>query len=226
MHRLVRLVAVAAAATLLAVPTVAGAGIVTPRGIDEMFRGTSIDYTNTWAFWGTNQPSSVSFAQTDGALTVNVSGAAQPDFGVSGSTRCLARGDFDARVEFSLDTWPAENGVWVSLSITGTPFNVYRVSWQFPDHEQYGAFLPPANGNALATGTTGELRLIRDGTMITAYYLSAHHWVPLLSSAGPTSDVSLTLAVFNISGAATFAGQPVAVSFDNFRVTADAIVCP
>ncbi len=226
MHRLARLVAIAAATTFLTLSATAGAGIVTPHHIDEMFRGISIDYTNTWAWWGTNQPSYASFAQTDGALSVNVSGAAQPDFNVSGATRCLAHGDFDARVEFSLDTWPAQNGVWVSLMISGTPFNVFRVSWQFPDHEQYGAYLPPANANALATGTAGELRLAREGEMITAYYLADHHWVPLLTSAGPTDDVALTLAVFNISGAATFAGQPVAVSFDNFRVAADAIVCP
>jgi hypothetical protein len=38
--------------------------------------------------------------------------------------------------------------------------------------------------------------------------------------------VPLTLAAFNISGAASFAGQPVTVSFDNFHVFADRIVCP
>ncbi len=226
MHRLARLVAIAAATTLLTLSATAGAGIVTPHHIHEMFRGTSIDYTNTWAWWGTNQPSDVSFAQTDGALTVNVSGAAQPDFNVSGTTLCLAHGDFDARVEFSLDTWPPHNGVFVSLMIAGTPFNVFRAS--FPDAERYGAFLPPNNTNPppLATGTSGELRLTREGAMISAYYASDHHWVPLLTSAGPTDDVALTLAVFNISGAGTFAGQPVTVSFDNFRVAADAIICP
>jgi hypothetical protein len=224
-HRLARLVAIAAAATFLTLSATAGAGIVTPHHIDEMFRGTSIDYTNTWASWGTNQPSYASFAQTDGALSVNVSGAAQPDFNVSGATRCLAHGDFDARVSFSLDTWPEHNGVFVSLMITGTPFNVFRAS--FADAERYGAYLPPNNAPPpLATGVTGELRLTREGTMISAYYLADHRWVPLLTSAGPTDDVSFTLAVFNISGAATFAGQPVAVSFDNFRVAADAIVCP
>jgi hypothetical protein len=220
-----RLAAVAFAATALALPTAAHAGAVTPRHINEMFRGTSIN-PDVWAWWGTNQPDAATFAQTDGAMTVTVSGAAQPDVNVSGGTRCLAHGDFDARVHFSLDAWPAENGIWVSLMLSGTPFNVYRVSWQFPDHEQYGAYLPPANGNALATGTTGELRLTREGTTITAWYMSDHHWVPILSSAGPADEVAFTLAVFNISGAATFAGQPVTVSFDDFRVAADSIVCP
>src|SRR6266540_3224424 len=78
MRRLARLMAIAAATTFLSLSAAAGAGIVTPHHIDEMFRGTSIDYTNTWAWWGTNQPSYVGFAQTDGALTVSVSAAAQP----------------------------------------------------------------------------------------------------------------------------------------------------
>jgi hypothetical protein len=41
-----------------------------------------------------------------------------------------------------------------------------------------------------------------------------------------SSDVPLTLAVFNISNAATFAAAPVTVAFDNFHVFADQIVCP
>jgi hypothetical protein len=50
--------------------------------------------------------------------------------------------------------------------------------------------------------------------------------VPIISGTGPTEDVPLTLAVFNISGAATFAGQPVTVAFDDLHVFADGIVSP
>jgi hypothetical protein len=38
--------------------------------------------------------------------------------------------------------------------------------------------------------------------------------------------VALSLAVFNISGAYTFAGLPVTIDFDNFKVNAQQIVCP
>jgi hypothetical protein len=43
--------------------------------------------------------------------------------------------------------------------------------------------------------------------------------------------VALAAAAFAVpavahAGAATFAGQPVTVSFDDLRVTADSIVCP
>lgn len=213
-------------ATLIAFPAIGLGGIVTPHRIDEMFSGTSIDYSNVWAWWGTNQPGLADFAQGGGVLTINVTAGAQPDFNVGSQTRCLAHGDFDAQVGFNLVTWPAQNGVWVALMVGGTPFNVYRVSWQFDPSEQYGAYLPPAGTTLPATGTTGTLRLIRQGDIFTAYYLSGRNWIPIISGTGPTGDVPLTLAVFNISGAATFAGLPVTVAFDNFHVFADRIVCP
>jgi hypothetical protein len=221
----VRLLVVAVVAAV-AFPAAASGGIVTPHRIDERFLGSAIDYSNVWAWWGTNQPGVVSFGQGGGLLTVDVSAAAQPDFNASGETRCLAHGDFDARVDFNLVQWPPQNGVWVSLMVGGTPYNVYRVSWQFDPSEQYGAYLPPAGATLPATGTSGTLRLTRLGDIFTASYLNGRDWVPLVSGTGPTDDVPLTLGVFNISGAATFAGQPVTVSFDNFHVFADRIVCP
>jgi hypothetical protein len=206
-------------------PAVARAGVVTPVSISDRFGGTSID-PNVWAFWGTNQPGLVDFAQGGGTLNVNVSAGAQPDFNVGGQTRCAAHGDFDARVGFNLVNWPAQNGVWVSLMVAGTPFNLYRVSWQFDPSESYGAYLPPVAMTLPATGTTGTLRLTRRGDIFTAYYLDGRSWIPIISGTGPTDDVPLTLAVFNISQAATFAGLPVSVAFDNFHVVADRIVCP
>jgi hypothetical protein len=110
--------------------------------------------------------------------------------------------------------------------VAGTPYNVYRVSWQFDPSEAYGAFLPPVGTSTGATGTSGTLRLTRTGDVFTASYLSALDWIPIISGTGPTGDVPLTLAVFNISGAATFAGLPVTVDFDNFKVNAQQIVCP
>jgi len=226
MSSFTRIGAVASVAAALAFPAVAAGGIVTPHRIDETFAGSSIDYSNVWAWWGTNQPGLVDFAQTGGALKVNVTAGAQHDFNVSGQTRCLAHGDFDAHVNFDLLTWPAENGVWVSLMVGGTPFNVYRVSWQFPQSEAYGAYLPPAGTTLPASGPTGTLRLTRRGDLFTAYYRSGLNWIPIISGTGPTGDVPLTLGVFNISGAATFAGLPVTVAFDDFHVFADRIVCP
>jgi hypothetical protein len=220
------LVTVVVIAAIGAFAASARGGIVTPHRIDETFNGSTIDLADVWAWWGTNQPGLATFAQGGGVLTVNVTAGAQPDVNVGSQTRCLAHGDFEAQVDFNLVTWPPMNGIWVSLMVGGTPYNVYRVSWQFDPSEQYGAYLPPAGATLPAFGTTGTLRLTRRGDIFSAYYLSGRTWIPLVSGTGPTGDVPFSLAVFNISNAATFAGLPVAVAFDNFHVTADAVVCP
>ena len=216
----------AAMVTLLAFSGGASAGIVTPHFIYEPFTGASIDYTHTWAWWGSNQPGAVQFTQASGVMNINVAASAQDDFNVSGATRCAARGDFDAVVQFNLPTWPSADGVWVSLMATGTPFNVYRVTWQFNPNEQYGAYFPPAGTSVPATGTNGWLRLSRRGDIFTGYYLNGLSWVPIVSGVGPTSDAGFTLAVFNISGASPFGAKAAAVTFDNFTATADRIICP
>ena len=224
MKRLVLLGALVSTVAALAFSGVAGAGVVTPRHIGDPFAGPALDL-NVWLPWGTNQPGLIDFGQGGGVMAVNVTAAAQPDFVVSGTTRCLAHGDFDARVDFNLVNWPAQNGVWVSLAVAGTPYNVYRVSWQFDPSEAYGAFLPPVGTSTGATGTSGTLRLTRTGDLFTAYYLSGLAWIPIISGTGPTDDVPLGIGVGNISGAATFAGLPVTVDFDNFKVNAQQIVC-
>lgn len=219
------LVASLVSVAALAFPVLGGAGVVTLRHIGDPFNGSTID-PNVWLPWGTNQPGLVDLGQSGGVTTMNVSALAQPDFVVGESTRCLAHGDFDARVDFNLVNWPPENGTWLSLQGAGTPYNVYRVSWQFDPSEAYGAFLPPVGTSTGATGTSGTLRLTRAGDVFTAYYLSGVAWIPIISGTGPTDDVALTIAAFNISGAATFAGLPVAIDFDNFKVDAQQIVCP
>jgi len=216
----------ALAVVVLASAGIASAGIVTPHRIDETFKGTSIDYTHTWWFWGTNQPDAVSFNQANDVMNINVAATAQNDFNVGGATLCRVHGDFDATVDFNLPTWPTGDGIWVMLQLTGTPLNVYRVTWQFDPNEQYGAFFPPAGTTLPATGTSGTLRLSRRGDVFTGYYQDGRSWLPIISGVGPTDDASLTLAVSNISGASPFRGLPATVTFDNFHVFADRIVCP
>jgi len=221
---LVATVLVLAALALAGAASAAHVG-VGPRTIDDRFTGKSFD-TNVWAWWGTNQPDQASFTQGGGAMTINVGAGAQPDFNVSGQTRCSVSGDFDARVDFNLINWPSSNGVWMSMLAGGGPWNVYRVSWQFTPTEQYGAYLPPSGNTLPANDTSGSLRLRRWGDIYTGYYLSGRRWVPIVSGIGSTDDIPLTLGVFNISNAATLSGKPVTVSWDNFRVTADRVVCP
>jgi hypothetical protein len=226
MHRFVLLVA-AAAAAIIVVPT-AGArvsGAVTPTTIEDSFSGKSID-SSVWSWWGTNDPQSVTFGLDHGAMKVDVAADASPDFSAGGQTRCAVRGDFDARARFELTVWPPHVGVWISLFAAGTPYNVYRVGWQFSPGDAYGAYLPPAGSSLPAADQGGTLRLTRWGDIYTGWYLSGVRWIPIISGIGRTDDEPLSLSVYNISNASPFGGQPVEVKLTRFHVEADGISCP
>jgi hypothetical protein len=197
------------------------AGLVTPHHIEDRFSDQVID-SNVWWF-NSSQPDQVALAEGDGHVTVNVSGGAANDFNAGLSTKCKATGDFDARLSFTLPVWPAFDGVGLLLMAGDTGFNVYRASASWGD--SYGAFLPPAGNTIPATGSSGTLRLVREGSTMTAFYLSDHRWVAIASGPGPTFDVGINIAVFNISAATVFGGQPAIVEFNEFRLFADGIVC-
>ena len=201
-------------------------GLVTPHFISDSFAAAAID-RNVWGWYGTNQPDNVAFSQSGGALNVSVSSTATNNFNASLGTRCKVRGDFDATLSYRLVEWPATNGVWVSLMAADTGgFNVYRVSWHFGDGEAYGAYLPPAGTAVAASGDLGVLRLARQGSTWTGYYLLGRHWIPIASGVGPTDDVALSPAVFNGSNATSFGGAPTHVAFDSFHASAARVVCP
>ena len=101
MRRLLLVGSLVSAVATLAFPGLAGGGVVTQRHIGDPFVGSAID-PNVWLPWGTNQPGLVDIVQGGGVMTFNVSASAQPDFVAGVSTRCLAHGDFDARIDLSL----------------------------------------------------------------------------------------------------------------------------
>ncbi len=219
-----RLVLAMTLAVLLSVASVstALAGLVTPHRIDDRFSGQAIDSTVWW--FHSSQPDQVTLAEGSGQITVNVSAGATNDFDAGLVAQCRASGDFDARLSFALTAWPALDGVGVNLAAEDTGgFNVYRASASGGD--SYGAFLPPAGATVPATGSSGTLRLVREGSTMSAYYLSDHHWVAIASGPGPTADVHIGMGVFNISAATAFGRQQATVEFNEFHLFADAIAC-
>lgn len=197
-----------------------------PVHIQDDFNDASIN-PSLWAHYGTNQPGNIALSQASGALTVSVSGTATDDFHAGLTTRCKARGDFDARLSFNLAEWPARNGVWVSLLTANTGgFNTYRVSWHFPAQEEYGAYLPPAGTTVFAAGTDGVLRLTRRGSVWTGYRRSSSGWVSIASGVGPTHDIQFNPSVFNSSDVLPFGGKATTVEFRRFSVSAGKFVCP
>jgi hypothetical protein len=205
-------------------PVQAAAGspaIVTPHRIADSFSGSSID-PKVW-FYGAD-PSQVVLSEGGGHVTFDISASAGDGFIAGMGTSCVARGDFDARLSFDLVAWPLVDGVDLSLQAQGTPFNAYRASASWFD--SYGAYLPPVGDVVPTSDITGSLRLARVGSTWTAYYLSQHRWVPIISGEGPLDDLGMTIAVFNIPGATVFGGNRAVIEVTDFTLKADGIVCP
>lgn len=203
--------------------TVRFVGLVSPGVIEDNFSGDTLDSSVWWS--GGNQPEHTAVSVEGGYAKVRVGAGATNDFSTGIGTRCKVRGDFEATVSYDLLEWPAAGGVWVSLLAVDTGgFNTYRAS--FPWFDGYGAYLPPAGTSVPASGTRDTLRLVREGSTWTGSYLSAGGWVVIASGPGPTTDTGINLGVFNVSGAAPFAGHPATIGFDDFSVHADAIFCP
>lgn len=187
--------------------------------IVDPFTGPDIDSS----IWDLGEFKQVYIQHSGGHLGVYVAASAPQLFSAGVKTVCEARGDFDTQVSFELVRWPKDDGVWVSLLASGTPFNTYRVSMSRV--ESYGTFLPPAGRTVRATGVTGSLRLARVGSKWSGYYLANGRWSWIASGDGPIDDVGLSVVVFN-GDAWPFGGREALVYFTNFRLNANRIVCP
>ena len=210
-----------AALALIAAPA-ALAARVTPTSIDDQFGGQQLD-SAVWFAGGSE--SDIALSQDRGRVTIAVPGSALPSFFAGFSTKCTAHGDFDARARFALADWPVGDALWVNLGATSLGgVNTYRTN-AFGS-EEYGSFIPPAGGTLVpASGDNGTLRLTRQGSTITSFYLDNGKWVTIFSGASSTADTVFTLGIFNLSGIAAFGGMPATVSFASFSLDADAVGC-
>jgi DNA-binding SARP family transcriptional activator len=175
-------------------------------------------------WWTATHPRQLSVARTDDRVTVGMPGSAGDGFNATIETRCKVIGDFDARARFQLLQWPGTDGIWVSLMAADLGgVNTYR-SDAFG--ETYGAYIPPHDGTTVpASGSSGTLRLTRQGNLITGSYLADGSWVTIYKAIGPTTDTAISLAVFNLPDVSPFAGRPATVSFDGFTLAARKLRC-
>lgn len=133
---------------------------------------------------------------------------------------CVALGDFDAAVDYQLLQWPIASGVRVVLHAFFADGTVARESQVWG--EQYFGFVPPVFGNAPTGHASGSLRLVRSGGTMTAYYWDGG-WVALASA--PASPAPAVIVLAGSADGITFAGHPVRIAFDNFRLDAAARDC-
>jgi hypothetical protein len=172
--------------------------------IDDRFDGPALNR----AIWNSlGEGGGWTMGQRGGQLELSFQSGATPDphtgdYGVHLTTQCTFPGDFDARVDYKLAQWPADNGVSMLLSVLAGPTPTVWSSQPGPD-------------------TTGTLRVVRHNGVITTSYLRQGSWVTV-SSGKSTEPASISLSA---TGSQALSA-PVVVDFDNFRLTAAHPACP
>jgi TolB protein len=158
----------------------------------------------------------VTFDPTYNTVSTNYSGA------------CELEGNFDVRASYTLLSWPLPaNGVTANLSLyspdAGAIGAVQRES--DPWNEGYSSYFVSGGASAPSMDQSGRLRLVRTGSIATAYYRATHRWVEVGSAIVPTAGAWPNLGLLTF-GDGRFAHQQVRIAWSDFSATADALACP
>ena len=203
--------------------------LVSPQFLDT-FDDNSLDT----AIWTVNQEGGARIAETNQQLEVTIPPESTGELISAGVlSRGKIRGDFDIRIGYRVIEWPPHNGVRIGIHFGEPGIEqriLERVSYSENNdgngQESYTTFYYGGDQQIYTptTDTSGTLRLVRQGSTVTAYYADADHWVPYTSGWTTTGDVS-----FGFSGWShdpVFAGKPVRFALDNFVVASGDLVFP
>jgi hypothetical protein len=192
--------------------------------IADDFSSNTID-SLTWSTWtgGTGATS----AQSNGQLVFSIPADAGFDsqwnsVGVNYGTKCKFPGDFDAQVDYTLLTWPDNEGAAVSLTAfqtgpvdeisrqTSSAYGDYYTSW-------------PGGGSAPLADDSGTFRIARSHGIVRTYILHNGQW-RTLGAQTITGEIwiGMTLGAHSID----WQQSDVSAAFDNFVLTAPNADCP
>jgi DNA-binding SARP family transcriptional activator len=167
------------------------------------------------------------FAEREGRLEIGLAADSVlggPWNSVEGhyGTMCWLLGDFDARVEYELLTWPERSGANLYLGAyrAKTTANVSRFSYAVGDG--YGSWFEPNFLSVPTADTVGALRLRRRDGVLATYYRHAGSWV----KTGWARTPGATIIVLQLGSGSDFSHQAVRVAFDNFKAEAEGVDCP
>jgi hypothetical protein len=207
----------ALALAVIAAP-LASAGAAT---IQDDFADDALDAA-TWSV--INEGTGVTVAETSQRVEVSLAADAAGAFFGGCRSNAVFNGDVDAEVSFSLLDWPATNGVRVGLSLIdgwmpSAFWNVERVSGGAIEafDEVYLTDYNRSIGVIAATpDTTGRLRIARQGSTLSAWYLQGGTWTLLRSEAVAGGPVSVAFVAW--SEDAYFGNELVRVAFDDVSI--------
>jgi len=199
--------------------------------LDDRFDDDTLT-ARMWHSWGAG--TGLQTYTTAGRLEFLIGPGATPD-SQSGlwqryAEPCVMTGDFDARVDYQLLEWPADDGVQVALvAMFSAPpteqlWTAARGGSVGPgSFEEYTSTVGASFMTKRVVDLSGTLRLTRTNGRLSAYYLGRRGWVKLASA---TERRFATLVLLVASDATEFGGHPARVGFDNFHATAADSFCP
>jgi hypothetical protein len=217
--------------------------------ITDDFNGASLN-TLLWNPWNTDANQWVT--QTGGQLVIGINGASSgAQFGAGVYGNFFLKGDFEIIANYSLVTYPASNGVRTAIQYSGESATltagglIGRISCgstEPPDpKDNYAATF--VDGPSQTTymsptlDTSGTLKMVRTGSVMTGYYYQGDAWVGLYSHDYSYTDglpdwCGMGLSAWShtalylpdgVTLVYPFAGKDVVVAFDNLQITYDQI---
>ena len=137
-------------------------------------------------------------------------------------TQCHFDGDFDARVQYKLLTWPAASGARVQLSAWIFPTSTWSAAARTStlSGDRIDGNIGGLSNGVSSSANAGTLRIERHGATMTSLYLDANGAWRTLVSADATGPVTIGLQLF--ASGHDWGRQDVSAAFDNFSVSAPA----
>jgi len=189
------------------------------------FNDNSLDFSK----WIVDSDSDVTVTEIGGRLNLSILPTATgEEFGGGVDSILTLTGDFDIQVDFTLLSWPDENGVRSALEI-GNENNglcIERGVWGSEYKDDYYVMDSDAGlkGYRITSDQSGKLRLQRIGEVITGfYYDTTSGWQEIASYTNEevgfsnTEPVPFSLSVWSHDDYFNPNGQSVTVAFDNIK---------
>jgi hypothetical protein len=181
-----------------------------------------------WMTGGSGEGPTITAAEGRIEMVIPASaGAAGPTNWLMASitSRCVARGDYEASVDYTLLDWPRGNGVQVWLSEPPPGSAMVARNQQGPG-EGIAIYDGVNSASMSESATAGTLRLVRRGTVLTGSHraFGSADWTELPVRMSSLFDATFSVALFTQSPG--FGGQRARVAIDNFQVTAPQVICP
>ena len=210
-----------AVVTVVALSISSGASAASlPIHLFDSFNGTSLNPA-TWNL-GTPTPGAT-VSVHDGSLWLSASSTSPPSFNTAVvlGAGCQVVGDYDAEIEFTLSSWPADSDLTLALSGDGHTFLTSE-----PEGNFWGLY--DLATNALGYNYTqipayvhsGALRLTRRNDRITSYFRTDRSatWQRIAQFTGDTAPAWMSMNLW--TGVSPFGGQPVSVAIHSFKLEA------